>query len=65
MHLRLAIILLVTLSSSQALESLPLRKPLSGTSGFTLLSAEETGVQFVSPLKADHPLNYLYHSGFA
>ena len=65
MHFRLAIILLVTLASSQALESFPLRKPSSRTSGFTLLSAEETGVQFVSPLEADHPLNYLYHSGFA
>ncbi len=66
MHLRLAILFLVTLASTQALESLPLlRKTSSGKIGFTLLSAKETGVQFVAPFEADHSLNYLYHSGFA
>ncbi len=58
-------LLLSLLVHGLAQESAPLAGPSRGETPFTLLSPKSTGIEFQSPLLEDHPLNYLYHSGFA
>ncbi len=52
--------------SGAGITSVPLNTaPPDGTTAFEKLSPDRSGVDFRNPLLPDHPLNYLYHSGFA
>ena len=47
--------------------AVPLKAPSRGTGGklFTTLGPEKTGLTAVNKLELDHPMNFLYHSGFS
>ena len=46
--------------------AIPLKAPSRGTGGklFTTLLPEQTGLTAVNKLEVEHPMNFLYHSGF-
>lgn len=57
--------LLVCSAHCADVQSQPLNPPSksSGTTLFTTLSSQETGLDMLNKMNVDHPMSYLYHSG--
>lgn len=58
------ILTLVSLTSTLLSEQLATKAP-AGAPLFKLLAAEESGVKFINPIDEEHPLDFMYASGFA